>query len=107
MLSLPLIQSDIAPAIIFFESWRDLTGRIWHYLNDKHYIGNIPFSVTAIFEGALIFAVALLVSRTLSTLLQRRIARRAYLDPGLRYTMGRLTQYLIIAIGALLALKVA
>jgi potassium efflux system protein len=107
MLSLPLIQSDIAPAVIFFESWRDLAGRIWHYLNDKHYIGNIPFAVTAIVEGALIFAVALLVSRTLSALLQRRIAKRAYLDPGLRYTMGRLTQYLIIAIGALLSLKVA
>ena len=107
MLSFSLIQSVIAPAVIFFESWRDLAGRIWHYLNDKYYIGNIPFSITAIVEGALIFAVALLVSRTLSTLLQRRIAKRAYLDPGLRYTMGRLTQYLIIAIGALLALKIA
>jgi small-conductance mechanosensitive channel len=107
MLSLSLIQSVIAPAVIFFESWRDLAGRIWHYLNDKYYIGNIQFSVTAIIEGALILAVALLVSRTLSALLQRRIAKRAYLDPGLRYTMGRLTQYLIIAIGALLALKVA
>jgi small-conductance mechanosensitive channel len=107
MLSFSLIQSVIAPAVIFFESWRDLAGRIWHYLNDKYYIGNIPFSITAIVEGALILAVALLVSRTLSTLLQRRIAKRAYLDPGLRYTMGRLTQYLIIAIGALLALKIA
>src|SRR5260221_604399 len=97
MLSFSLIQSVIAPAVIFFESWRDLAGRIWHYLNDKYYIGNIPFKITAIVEGALIFAVALLVSRTLSTLLQRRIAKRAYLDPGLRYTMGRLTQYLIIA----------
>src|SRR5712671_6531623 len=107
MLSFSLIQSVIAPAVMFFESWRDLAGRIWHYLNDKYYIGNIPFSITAIVEGALILAVALLVSRTLSTLLQRRIAKRAYLDPGLRYTMGRLTQYLIIAIGALLALKIA
>jgi potassium-dependent mechanosensitive channel len=107
MLSLSLIQSVIAPAVVFFESWRDLAGRIWHYLNDKYYIGNIPFSITAIVEGALILAFALLVSRTLSTLLQRRIAKRAYLDPGLRYTMGRLTQYLIIAIGALLALKIA
>src|SRR5712671_5043725 len=107
MLSFSLIQSVIAPAVMFFESWRDLAVRIWHYLNDKYYIGNIPFSITAIVEGALILAVALLVSRTLSALLQRRIAKRAYLDPGLRYTMGRLTQYLIIAFGALLSLKVA
>jgi len=107
MLSLSLTQSVIAPAVILAESWRDLAGRIWHYLNDKHYIGNIPLSVTAIVEGALILGLALLTSRTLSALLQRRIAKRAYLDPGLRYTMGRLTQYLIIAVGALLALKVA
>jgi len=107
MLSFSLIQSVIAPAVIFFESWRDLDGRIWHKLNDNYYICNIPLKITAIVEGALIFAVALLVSRTLSALLQRRIAKRAYLDPGLRYTMGRLTQYLIIAIGALLSMKVA
>src|SRR5947209_3335475 len=55
--------------------------------------------------GALIFAAALLLSRTLSALLQRRIAKRAYLDPGLRYTLGRLTQYLIIAIGVLVGLS--
>jgi small-conductance mechanosensitive channel len=99
--------SLIAPAAIFLESWRELFGRIWHYLNDPHYIGNIPVSVIAILEGALIFVVALLASRTLSALLQRRIAKRAYLDPGLRYTMGRLTQYLIIAVGLLLSLKAA
>ncbi|MDX6447414.1 MAG: hypothetical protein QOH71_4488 [Blastocatellia bacterium] len=99
--------SAIAPAAIFVESWRELFSRSWHYLNDPHYIGNIPFSVTAIVEGGLIFVLALLASRTLSKLLQRRIARRAYLDPGLRYTMGRLTQYLIIAIGVLLSLKAA
>jgi small-conductance mechanosensitive channel len=100
-------RSVIAPATILLESWRELFGRIWHYLNDPHYIGNIPVSVIALLEGALIFVLALLASRTLSALLQRRIAKRAYLDPGLRYTMGRLTQYLIIAVGVLLSLKAA
>src|SRR6266436_6524957 len=107
MMLSPTQVSVVAPAAMLLENWRDLVGRIWHYLNDKYYIGNIQFSVTAIVEGALILAIALLASRTLSALLQRRIAKKAYLDPGLRYTMGRLTQYLIVAIGALLALKVA
>ena len=40
-------------------------------------------------------------------MLQRRIEKKAYLDPGLRYTLGRLTQYLIITLGVLLSLKVA
>jgi small-conductance mechanosensitive channel len=108
MLSLLVTQiSLVAPAAVFLESWREFFSRIWHFLNDQHKIGSIPFQVTALVEGALILALAILASRTLSTLLQRRIAKRAYLDPGLRYTMGRLTQYLIIAVGMLLSLKAA
>ena len=39
-------------------------------------------------------------------MLRRRIAKRAYLDPGIQYTLGRLTQYLVITIGVLMALTV-
>jgi small-conductance mechanosensitive channel len=108
MLSLLVTQiSSVAPAAVFLESWREFFSRIWHFLNDQHKIGSIPFQFTALVEGAFILALAVLASRALSALLQRRIAKKAYLDPGLRYTMGRLTQYLIIALGVLLALKVA
>jgi potassium-dependent mechanosensitive channel len=107
MLSLSLTQPVIAPAVVFLENWRELASRIWHYLDDPYNIGSLNVSITRLVEGVLILGLALLASRTLSALLQRRIARRAYLDPGLRYTMGRLTQYLIIAIGLLLALKAA
>ncbi len=108
MLSLLNIEIlRFAPAAIFLESWRELVNRIWHYLDDPFHIGSIDVSITRLVEGVLILGLALLASRTLSALLQRRIARRAYLDPGLRYTMGRLTQYIIIAIGLLLSLKVA
>ena len=107
MFSLPSTQFVVVPAAIFVENWRELGLRIWHYLDDPHKLGNIVFSVTTLVEGILIFGLALLLSRTLSALLQRRIAKRAYLDPGLRYTMGRLTQYLIISIGLLVSLKAA
>jgi len=100
-------QLVMYPAFILIESWRDLARRVWHYLDDPYHIGSLDVSITRLIEGALIFALAVLASRTLSKLLQRRIAKRAYLDPGLRYTMGRLTQYVIIAIGLLLSLKVA
>ena len=81
--------------------------RIWRYLNQPYQIGSIEVSVTKLVQGVLILAVAMLLSRTLSRLLQRRIAKKAYLDPGLRYTLARLTQYLIITLGILLALKAA
>ena len=107
---LPLLSIQFvrfSPAAILLESWRELALRIWHYLDDPYHIGSVDVSITRLIEGALIFGLALLASRTLSALLQRRIAKKAYLDPGLRYTMGKLTQYLIIAIGLLLSLKAA
>jgi len=108
MFSIPLhlsIRSSLA--LVLLENWKDFLKRLWHYLDDHHRIGNLDVSATTLVEGLFIFFVALLLSRTLSTLLQRRIAKRAYLDPGLRYTLGRLTQYLIVTIGVLSALSAA
>jgi potassium-dependent mechanosensitive channel len=81
--------------------------RVWHYLNQPYEIGSLRISVTRLIEGVFILIFVLLLSRTLSRLLQRSIEKKAYLDPGLRYTLGRLTQYLIISLGILLSLKVA
>lgn len=97
--------NSCAPAFVMLETWRDTLGRIGSLLGRKYQIGNLEGSVTSLIGGALIFAVAVLLSRTLSKLLQKRIAKRAYLDPGLHYTIGRLAQYLIIALGMLLALS--
>jgi len=92
--------------LFLIQDLQAIASRIWHdYLNHKFTIGNIEVSATTLIEGMLIFALALFLSRTLSAFLQKRIAKRAYLDPGLQYTLGRLTQYLILALGALVALK--
>lgn len=100
-----LIHHTFALGLWLLEGWQDFLKRIWSYLNTKYSVGNITVSVTTVVEAAVIFAIALFLSRTLSALLQRRIAKRAYLDPGLKYTLGRLTQYVIILLGSLLALK--
>src|SRR2546426_3201484 len=105
--STQFVIDTFAPAAILLQSWQSILSHGWHYLNDPFHIGSIEISVTRLIEGALIVAVAILLSRTLSKLLQRRISKKAYLDPGLRYTLARLTQYLIITLGVLLALKAA
>jgi small-conductance mechanosensitive channel len=97
--------SCFAFVFALLESWREVLSRIGGYLNAKYTIGNLHGSVTSLLGGALIFAVALFFSRTLSKLLQKRIAKRAYLDPGIHYTIGRLAQYLIITVGLLLGLS--
>jgi len=101
--------TSAAPAFgaVFATGWQELGRLVWHYLDDPFHVGSLDVSITRLVEGVLIFVLALLASRTLRSLLQRRIAQRAYLDPGLQYTMGRLAQYLVVAGGVLLSLKVA
>src|SRR2546423_2493891 len=102
-----LIQSPAIPALVLaWQNWQSAVERIWFYLTYQP-IPNVKASVVSLIEGVLILAVAMFLSRTLSRMLQNRIAKRAYLDPGLRYTMGRLTQYVAITLGLLLALSTA
>ena len=107
MPSLVSTQSIALASVIFLQGWQGALKLIWYYLNHSFTIGSLEVSVTRLVEGALILGVALLLSRTLSRLLERRISKRAYLDPGLRYTIAKLAQYLIITLGVLLALKAA
>jgi small-conductance mechanosensitive channel len=95
------------PAAILPQGWREVLARVWHYLNDPFHIGSVDIVVTRLVEGVVILTLTLLLSRTLSQFLQNRISKRAYLDPGLSYTMARLTQYLVITVGVLFSLKVA
>jgi small-conductance mechanosensitive channel len=85
-------------------TWREVISKVWYYLNYPYTIGNLKGSVTSLIGGAVILAVSLLFSRTLSKILQKRIAKRAFLDPGIQYTIARLAQYVVVTLGVLLAL---
>jgi small-conductance mechanosensitive channel len=91
--------------LVFLQDWKGVLARIWDHLTREHKFGALHGSVATLVVGILIFAAAWLLSHSLSRLLQHRISKRAYLDPGLRYTLGRLTQYLIVTIGVLFALS--
>jgi len=94
-------------AIFALQDNMSVLARIWRYLNQPYQIGSLEVSVTRLIQGLVIVTLVLLLSRTVSRLLQKSIAKKAYLDPGLRYTLGRVTQYLVITLGILWALKVA
>ena len=81
--------------------------RIWNLVNYKFTVGNIVVSLTSLLLGILVFAVTIVVARSVSALIQRRFAVRTHLDPGLRYTIARLANYFLLAIGLLIALKQA
>ena len=82
--------------------------RVWNgYLNRKIEIGEtLKISVASIIFALFIVLIAFLVSRWLRSFLQTRLAARTRLDPGVQYTIERLTHYVIIVFGALAALSV-
>lgn len=110
MLKPDLVSLSVGHYGIQFVVWLQGEGtlaRIWNYLNHKFRVGNIEVSATSLLLGLIVFLVALTLARFVSSLLQRRIAIRANLDPGIRYTIARLANYLLITVGLLVALKQA
>ena len=81
--------------------------RIWSYLKYPVEIGSIKISLVSFVTGLLVLVLAVFLSRAISSLLERRMAKRAHIDPGLRYTIARLASYLILKVGVLLALTQA
>jgi len=64
-------------------------------------------SAATLVQGLVVLVLALVLSGWVSGLLERRIAKRAQIDPGIGYTIGRLTKYLLTALGIIIFLQVA
>jgi len=86
---------------------RAIIARIWDYLTRQFTFGRITVSVSSVILGALVVLITILVSRWASSLLDRRLANRRHIDPGLRYTICRLGKYVVVIIGTVVALKQA
>jgi len=81
--------------------------RIWAYLTRQFTFGRITVSVSSVILGVLVLMLTILISRWSSILIERRLANRRHIDPGLRYTICRLVKYVIVIVGLLIALKQA
>lgn len=89
---------------------QDYTGyvaRIWTYLTQTFTFGRITVSISSLIIGVLVFTVTLGVARYSSAFVDRRLSLRPHIDPGLRYTIGRLIRYFVITIGTLVTIKQA
>jgi potassium-dependent mechanosensitive channel len=89
--------------------WQDknVFQRIWSYVNQPFYIGDFEIRLANVAIGIAIFAAAIIISRSVRSLMERRMAARVNLDPGIQYTVLRLIHYLVITLGVLFALKTA
>lgn len=97
----------MAYSIAFWQDSAGLLYRIWAYLTQQFTFGRITVSVSSIIIGLFVGMLTIAIARSASALIERRIARRRYIDPGLRYTMSRLVKYFVITVGFLIALKQA
>lgn len=84
-----------------------IIARVWAYLTRQFTFGRITISVSSVVVGGFVVLLTIFVARWASALLDRRLANRRHIDPGLRYTICRLAKYVVITIGALVALKQA
>ena len=85
----------------------ELLIRIKAILDHEYTFGKLNISLSGLITGTLLVVFTILIARFASSLLQRRIATRHHIDPGLRYTISRLVKYLILTVGLLMAVKQA
>ena len=102
-----LLNIQLCAALLFWQEAEAPFSRIWRYINKPFIFGRIEVSAATLVQGLILLAVALLFARWVSTLLERRIAKRAQIDPGIGYTIGRLTKYALTVVGILIFLQVA
>ncbi|HEV7796551.1 MAG TPA: mechanosensitive ion channel domain-containing protein [Pyrinomonadaceae bacterium] len=89
--------------------WQDGVGipaRIWQFLTtrfvDSPSMAVSPFRLVV---GITLLVTVLMFSGRLSRLIDRRLAKRAHINPGLRYTIAQLLRYLLITVGIVAVLK--
>ncbi|HEX8492812.1 MAG TPA: mechanosensitive ion channel domain-containing protein [Pyrinomonadaceae bacterium] len=92
---------------LWLQNTQDYLRRIWSYINHKFTFGNFEISLSSVVIGVAAFLIAMIISRSLRSFLQRRMEGRKRIDPGLQYTLLRLIHYFIVVIGALVAFRTA
>src|SRR5919106_5141486 len=97
----------ITNVLLFWQESLSLISRLWAYLTQPFTFGRITISVSSALVGVIVVILTIFISRSAGLLIEKRIANRKHIDPGLRYTIARLVKYLIIALGSLVALKQA
>lgn len=105
MNNLLVITSRLLPSPVFLQDGGGILQRIWGYLKYPLPFFNDRVSVGRVVLGVAVLLLTFSLANRLSSLLDRRLAKRGHIDPGLRYTIARLIKYLFVIVGILIALK--
>jgi len=93
-------------AAVFWLDAFSIFRRLWSYLTFRFIDSpNMKVSTFRLIVGLVLLVLVLVLSGKVSSILDRRIAKRTHLNPGLRYTIARLLRYLVLVIGIVAVLK--
>lgn len=90
---------------LFLQDGGGILRRLWYYISYPLPFFNDRVSVGRVVLGIAVIFLTLSLAGRFSSLLDRRLAKRGHIDPGLRYTIARLVRYLFVLVGVLIALK--
>lgn len=103
-----LSQTPLLNFFLLLQGDDSVLKRIWRdYINHPFKVGDFEIRLSSLILGIVIFVVAIVISRWVRSFMERRLAARVNLDPGIQYTVLRLIHYLVITLGVLFALKTA
>jgi potassium-dependent mechanosensitive channel len=106
MISLLRIDGTFLGDLLLWQDAFSILRRVWSYLTFRFIDSpNMKVSTFRLITGLVLLVLVLVLSGKLSSILDRRIAKRTHLDPGLRYTIARLLRYLMLVIGIVAVLK--
>jgi small-conductance mechanosensitive channel len=103
--SVLLFHSRVSFGHLFWQEGAGILHRIWSYISYPLPFFNDRVSVGRVVIGIAVLLFTLSLSGRFSSVLDRRLAKRSHIDPGLRYTIARLVRYLFVIVGVLIALK--
>jgi small-conductance mechanosensitive channel len=106
MSSLLLINQWFMETLLLWQKGLRILESVWKFLTTRFVDSpTMKVSTFRLLIGITLLVAVLVLSGRLSSLLDRRIAKRTQLNPGLRYTIARLLRYLILVIGIVAVLK--
>ena len=101
------LLSQLLQFVVIQEDSFSALRRVWSWITYPFTFGRITISLSSLVTGLLVLIITFSIARTATSLLDRRLAKRQHIDPGLRYTISRLIKYSVITVGVLLALRQA
>jgi small-conductance mechanosensitive channel len=106
MTPLALINNQFMGSLFLWQDALRIFTKIWSVLTFRFIdSSNMKVTLIRLIIGTVMLVLVVDLSGKLSSLLDRRIAKRTQINPGLRYTIAQLLRYLVLVIGIITVLK--